>query len=246
MPALSPTPCWPPARIVPRRSKIGASGDDPDKSTRLLPSPWTVSASRYSFRDRWLAVRSDSCVAADGTAIDPYHIVELPDWVNVVALTPSRDIVLVREYRHGTAEIALELPSGTIDPGEAPLATAQRELREETGYGGGLWHRTGRNGANPARQNNHVTTFLALDVELISAPKPEPGEVMEVLIMPLAALFAGLADGSSQFHGQHLGSLFNALLPALTGGDTVGAAIGMWRARQNIPSPAPREREGPA
>ena len=231
MPASSPTPCWPPARIVPRRSKIGASGDDPDKSARLLPSPWTVSASRYSFRDRWLSVRSDSCVAADGTAIDPYHVVELPDWVNVVALTPARDIVLVREYRHGTAEIALELPSGTIDPGESSLATAQRELLEETGHGGGLWHRTGCNAANPARQNNHVTTFLALDVEKLTQPRPEPGEVMEVLTMPLAALFAGLADGSLQFHGQHLGSLFNALLPALTDAAVTDAALHRWRER---------------
>ena len=231
MPAWLPTRCWPPARTARRRSKIGASGDDPDKKARLLPSPWTVSASRYSFRDRWLAVRSDSCIAADGVAIDPYHIVELPDWVNVVALTSARDIVLVREYRHGTAEITLELPSGTVETGETTLVTAQRELREETGYGGGLWHWTGCNAANPARQNNHVTTFLALDVEPVSVPTPEPGEVMEMLTMPLPALFAGLADGSLQFHGQHLGSLFNALLPSLTSGEAMDAAIGLWRAR---------------
>jgi hypothetical protein len=49
--------------------------------------------------------------------------------------------------------------------------------------------------------------------------------------MPLPALFAGLADGSLQFHGQHLGSLFNALLPGLTSGEAMDAAIGLWRAR---------------
>jgi ADP-ribose pyrophosphatase len=212
-----------------RTSKIGPSDDDSDKSARLLPSPWTVRASRYSFRDRWLSVRSDSCVAADGTAIDPYHIVELADWVNVVALTPARDIVLVREYRHGTAEIALELPSGTVEKGEATLATAQRELREETGYGGGRWFETGCNAANPARQNNRVTTFLALDVALLSAPKLEPGEVMEALTLPLATLLAGLEDGSLEFHGQHLASLFNALLPALTDAAVTEAALQLWR-----------------
>jgi ADP-ribose pyrophosphatase len=217
--------------MVRRRSRIGAAGDDPDKGARLLPPPWTVRASRYSYRDRWLSVRSDSCIAADGTAIDPYHIVELPDWANVVALTPAREIVLVREYRHGTAEITLELPSGTIEPDEAPLATAQRELLEETGYAGGIWRQTGCNAANPARQNNRVTAFLALDVEPVSVPRPEPGEVMEVLTMPLAALLVGLTDGSLQFHGQHLASLFNALLPALPGGDAVDDAIEMWRRR---------------
>jgi ADP-ribose pyrophosphatase len=191
-----------------------------------------VRASRYSFRDRWLSVRSDSCVAADGTAIDPYHIVELADWVNVVALTPAREIVLVREYRHGTAEITLELPSGTVDPGEAPLATAQRELREETGFSGDLWRETGRMAANPARQNNHITTFLALDVTVQGAPRPEPGEVMEVLTMPLAALLAGLADGSLQFHGQHLSSLFSSLLPGLADAAVTDAALRRWRERE--------------
>jgi len=101
------------------------------------PAAWSVRASRYSFRDRWLAVRSDQCTAADGTIIAPYDVVELPDWVNILALTLEQEIVLVREYRHGTGEITLELPSGTVEAGEAPLATAQRELREETGYGGG-------------------------------------------------------------------------------------------------------------
>lgn len=228
MPGWSPTPCWPPARTARRRSKISASGDGPEKKAGRRPAPWKVRASRYSFRDRWLSVRSDSCIAADGTAIDPYHIVELPDWVNVVAITPKRDIVLVNEYRHGTGEIALELPSGTIEPGEAALAAAQRELLEETGFGGGHWHQTGCNAANPARQNNRIVTFLALDVEPLSAPKTEPGELIDVLVMPLGALLQGLGLGEAQFHSQHLASLFNALLPMLSTAEGVGAAIELW------------------
>ncbi|MEI9982986.1 MAG: NUDIX hydrolase [Aliidongia sp.] len=197
----------------------------------MRPAPWSVSATCYSFRDRWLAVRSDRCVAADGTVIDPFHVVEVSDWVNVLALTPDREIVLVREYRHGTAEITLELPSGTVERGEVALATAQRELREETGYGGGLWSETGSFAANPARQNNRITTFLALDVTLVGPPRPDPGEIIEVLRLPLTAFFARLADGSLRFHSQHLASLFSYLLPVLQGDALHEAAIGAWRSR---------------
>jgi 8-oxo-dGTP pyrophosphatase MutT (NUDIX family) len=208
---------------------MSASGEGPEKTARRRAAPWKVRASRYSFRDRWLSVRSDSCTAADGTAIDPYHIVELPDWVNVVALTQKRDIVLVNEYRHGTGEIALELPSGTIEPGEAALAAAQRELLEETGFGGGHWYQTGCNAANPARQNNRIVSFLALDVESISTPKTEPGELIDVLRMPLGALLYGLSLGKAQLHSQHLASLFNALLPMLSTAGGMDAAMELWR-----------------
>lgn len=164
-------------------------------------------------------MRSDRCETISGTVIDPYHVVELPDWINVLALTPEREIVLVREYRHGTAEIALELPSGTVEPGEAPLAAAQRELREETGYGGGIWRRTAFVAVNPARQNNRVSTFLALDVTPVGAPRLEASEIIETIRLPWPALVAGLAEGSLQFHGQHLAALCSYVLPVLVPSD---------------------------
>ena len=66
-------------------------------------------------------------------------IVEAPDWVNVIALTPEEQCVLVRQYRFGTERVALEIPGGMIDADESPLLAAERELREETGYGAQRW-----------------------------------------------------------------------------------------------------------
>src|ERR1700735_3945287 len=154
MPGWSPMPCWRPGRMARRRNRID------DEKAPPRPEPWSVRSSRYSFRDRWLAVRGDECVTAGGTSIGPYHVVELADWVNVLALTPEGEVVLVREYRHGTAEIMLELPSGTMEAGEDPLATAIRELREETGYGGGVWRQTASFPAHPARQSKRGVTYM--------------------------------------------------------------------------------------
>jgi 8-oxo-dGTP pyrophosphatase MutT (NUDIX family) len=174
-------------------------------------------------------VRSDTCVAADGTLLDPYHVIELPNWVNTLAFTSGGDIVLVREYRHGTGTIMLELPSGTVEPGEDALAAARRELLEETGYGGGVWHQTASCPVNPARQNNWVSTFVAIGVTAQAPPRPEPGEVIEVLRMAPSALFAGLADRTLRFQGQHMAALFGYLLPLLARRPAFGdAAMAEW------------------
>jgi ADP-ribose pyrophosphatase len=208
-----------------------------DEKAPPRPEPWSVRSSRYSFRDRWLAVRSDECVTADGTSIGPYHVVELADWVNVLALTPEGEVVLVREYRHGTAEIMLELPSGTMEAGEDPLATAIRELREETGYGGGVWRQTASFPANPARQSNRVFTYMAVGVTLQGRPRPDAGEIIEVITMTLPALFAGLADGSIRFQGLHLAALFGHLLPAIAAEPAAlsAAVTASWLAPPKLP-----------
>ncbi len=66
-------------------------------------------------------------------------VLESVDWVNVVALTKDGLSIMVDQYRFGIGERTLETPGGMVDAGETPLAAAQRELLEETGYGGGKW-----------------------------------------------------------------------------------------------------------
>ena len=63
--------------------------------------PWQVLDTKYSFRDRWLAVRSDTVRVPNGTVLSPYHTLEFPEWVCAIALTAGHEIVLVEEYRHG-------------------------------------------------------------------------------------------------------------------------------------------------
>ena len=113
--------------------------------------PWVVEDSRITYADRWLKVRTDRCVSPSGPVIDPFHVLEYPAWVNVVALTPDGEIVLVRQYRHGVQQILLELPAGVVDPNDTPASAALRELREETGFEAEELHLTGSMDAEPAR-----------------------------------------------------------------------------------------------
>jgi 8-oxo-dGTP pyrophosphatase MutT (NUDIX family) len=91
-------------------------------------------------------------------------VLEGNDWVNVAAVTPAGKILIVRQFRFGTGRTTSELPAGLIEPGEEPLAAAQRELREETGYTTENWISLGSVDANAAFLNNQCHLWLARDV----------------------------------------------------------------------------------
>lgn len=91
-------------------------------------------------------------------------VLESPDWVNVVALTPENKVLVVRQYRFGTRSATTEIPAGLIEPGEAPAHAAARELAEETGYTTADWTPTGWIDANPAFLNNRCYLWLARNV----------------------------------------------------------------------------------
>ena len=101
---------------------------------------WEILGSKYVVKDRWLTLRADDCRNADGQVIAPYYVLEYPPWVNVLALTPEHNVVLIKQYRHGIRQVILELPGGALDEQDASiLDAAQRELREKQG----TWRRNG-------------------------------------------------------------------------------------------------------
>jgi 8-oxo-dGTP pyrophosphatase MutT (NUDIX family) len=91
-------------------------------------------------------------------------ILEGNDWVNIAALTPEGKALIVRQFRFGTNRTTTEFPAGLVEPGETPLAAAQRELREETGYTTEKWESLGQVDANAAFLNNQCHLWLARDV----------------------------------------------------------------------------------
>jgi len=120
---------------------------------------------------------------------------DAPDWVNVVALTPDRRVILVRQFRFGTDEFSLEVPGGVIERGEDPVAAAVRELAEETGYGGGRARLLVSLHPNPAIQGNRCHMVLVEDVECIHQQDWDADEEIELSTLPLAEAVAAAAQG---------------------------------------------------
>lgn len=126
---------------------------------------WQRQTSKQIADCRVFRVREDACERESDGAAHNFFVVEAPDWVNVIALTKEKDIVLIEQYRQGTEEITLEIPGGMIDAGEEPEAAARRELAEETGYEAGEFILLGKSRPNPAIQTNWMYHYLALDCE---------------------------------------------------------------------------------
>ena len=102
--------------------------------------PWTRIASREVYRlDPWLNVAVDDYSLPDGREVSGYHRVTWPDFAAMAVETADGRFILTRQWKVGVGAVSLILPGGMIDPGEAPLAAAKRDLLEETGYEAQDW-----------------------------------------------------------------------------------------------------------
>jgi len=171
---------------------------------------WAVEESRYLCQDKFVGHRIDRCRTGRGVIVDPYHVLELKNWVNVVAVTDELDLLLIREYRHAAGEIVTGLPSGTFDPGDDALTCVRRELREETGGEAETFHPTSEMFTNPATMTNRVSCFLALDVTLTGETSFDPGEDIETMPRPVTEVYRDLVEGRLEVQALHLASLYAA------------------------------------
>lgn len=120
--------------------------------------------------------------------VHTFYVLESPDWMNVIPLTPEGNVVLIHQFRHGTEEVTIEVPGGLVDPGEAPIDTASRELMEETGYAAEEVIPIGKVTPNPAFLDNHCYSFLARGAKKVAEPQFEGSEDIAVSEVPLSAI----------------------------------------------------------
>lgn len=117
------------------------------------------------------------------------------DWVNLVAIDTEERCIMIRQYRFGVGYSTLETPGGMVDPGEEPQAAAERELLEETGYGGGTWRYLGAVEPNPAIHDHLCHHFLATGVRPVAQPEQGDGEHIDVLPMQRDEVISAARDG---------------------------------------------------
>ncbi len=160
------------------------------------PKPWQVENRRYVYdRKPYMVMREDTVRLPNGACIPDYFVFEYPDWVAVLAVTAGEQFVLIRQYRHGIGQVHFELAAGVADAGESLLTCAQRELLEETGYGGGHWQPWITVSANPGTHTNWCHVFLATGVERLEAQQLEHTEDIAVHVLSAAEVREMLLGG---------------------------------------------------
>ena len=151
--------------------------------------PWRKVGSRPIGDFRIFTLRADRLVSPRTGQEHEFYVIDSVNWVNVIAVTPDQQLVMVEQYRHGSGTVELEIPGGMMDPGDAsPVATAVRELREETGYEGAHARLIGRIFANPAIMTNTCFTVLIENCRLQHAVELDHGEDLATHLVPVADL----------------------------------------------------------
>lgn len=152
-----------------------------------------ILSSEVVFQGKVFSIRRDQ-VRSDSADVVTYDVVDHPGAVTLVPLTSEGDLILVRQYRHPARDVLLELPAGTLSPGEDPLACAERECREEIGLRPGRLRELGAMFLAPGYSSelNHV--FLATDL----TPDPlsqDPDESIELVHLGPVELKKRLGGG---------------------------------------------------
>ncbi|MGE5289089.1 MAG: NUDIX domain-containing protein [Micromonosporaceae bacterium] len=135
-----------------------------DPAIRDVPERWPALSTEERFRGHIFSVRTDRVGMPGGEAADR-DVVEHPGAVAVLALDEAERVLMIRQYRHPAGMSLWELPAGLRDvDGEPLLATAERELGEETGYRAGDWLTLADYFTTPGMSSERVRVFLARGV----------------------------------------------------------------------------------
>lgn len=138
--------------------------------------------------------RSVAASPVDGT-FHTFYRINSTDWAQVLPITRNDEAVLVRQYRHGSQCVTLEVPAGLVERGEDPAQAALRECLEETGYRARHVESLGVVFPNHALFANRLHAFFAVDVELAGSIKNTGTEQTNVVLVPVSDLPRMLSSG---------------------------------------------------
>ena len=161
--------------------------------------PWQKVGSKPVGDFRIFTIRSDEVISPRTQQTQDVYVIDCVNWVNVIALTPERNLVMIEQYRHGSNTIELEIPGGMMDPEDAsPVAAGLRELREETGYEGENPRLLGQILPNPAIMSNVCYTVLVENCRCVHPLQFDHGEDLVTRLVPVSELPGLVAVGKIQ------------------------------------------------
>ena len=156
-------------------------------------SPEEQISSRAVYRGRVVDLTVDQVRLPSGRSATR-EVIRHPGAVVILALDTGDNVLLVRQYRYPTGRALLEVPAGTLDPGEDPLDCAARELAEETGFRAGRWQRLGGFFSAPGYCTEYLHAFLATELQEGELQAGDEEEIA-LLRMPLAEVWRRVDEG---------------------------------------------------
>lgn len=157
---------------------------------------WRTSSRRTLLvRPPWLEVGEERVELPNGRVINDFLWLREREFAIVVALTADREVVLERCYKHGPRVVALTLPAGFVEEGEAAVETARRELLEETGYEAERWTGLGRYVVHGNYGLGAMNAFLAFQARRTHERQQVDNEELELVLRPFREMPAAIAAG---------------------------------------------------
>lgn len=182
-----------------------------NKKFQFTLAPWKTTEERVEYKTNIFNLIKRDMYYEQENHHGSFYSIDPPDWINVIALTPKNEIVLVEQYRFGIEEVTLEIPGGMVDPGEDAFETAKRELLEETGFYSEEWESLGKVSSNPAIQTNYTHTYLAKNAYRKQDQELGTHEFIEVHTIPFDH-FLELAKKEEIHHALVLSAIGRYLL----------------------------------
>lgn len=147
----------------------------------------------------WVRVFRDHVRLPNGVEMPNFLRIDMVNYVQIFAVTKDQQVGMVEQYRHGPGMVTLELPAGGIEAesdDETPLASAKRELLEETGMVAETWRFLGKYFVDGNRGCGWMYAFLATQAEQVQDAQPEATEWLQPRLLPLEQVRQLWLDGT--------------------------------------------------
>lgn len=173
--------------------------------------PWKTLEQTIQYQKKWFSVHTQKVQLPDGRILDPYFVVNVPNWTNIIIATDREELIMVKQYRQATQTFTIEPAGGLIDEGETPLQAAIREMQEETGYTSNQISLLSEVFPNPALQPTKAYFYLAENASPTTSKNFDAFEDIEIVVLPKQDVLSMLQN--NQFtNGVQVGAIYKAVL----------------------------------